>query len=315
MPSTPHLRLAALAVAALLSACGTGSHGSAAPTTAPTTGPATAPPAASAGPATGGGPPAPSGSPGAAGRPDHVVVAVFENKDYAQIAGNAKAPYLNTLLDRGAAMVNSHGVAHPSQPNYLALFSGSDQHITDDRCFAPLANRPNLGRQLIDAGRTFTGYSEDQPGAGFTGCSAGRYAAKHNPWVHFGDLPPDVNQPFTAFPGDFATLPTVAFVVPNLCNDMHDCPVATGDAWARQHLDPYLRWADSHNSLLILTFDENDGRPDNTILTVFAGAGIKPGRYDERVDHYRVLRTIEDLYRLPPLGAAANAAPITTIWR
>jgi hypothetical protein len=257
------------------------------------------------------------------GRPDHVVVAIFENKDYAQIAGNPSAPYLNTVLDRSAVLINAHGVAHPSQPNYLALFSGSNQQIPDDRCFTPLSNRPNLGRQLLDTGHTFVGYSEDLPQVGYTGCTAGRYAAKHNPWVHFADLPAGLNQPLTAFPTDFATLPTVAFVVPNLCNDMHDCPVAVGDGWARQHLDAYLTWAHSHNSLLIVTFDENDGRPDNRILTVFAGAGVKAGRYDEPVDHYRVLRTIESFYQLPPLGqpaagpatgAPAGPAPITNIW-
>jgi len=239
------------------------------------------------------------------------VVAIFENKDYAQISGNGKAPYLNSVMQRGAVLTNAHGVAHPSQPNYLALFAGSTQGITDDRCFDPLAGRPNLGRQLLDAGRTFTGYSEDLPATGFTGCTAGRYAAKHNPWVHFADLPATVNRPFSAFPADFTALPTVAFVVPNLCNDMHDCPIATGDAWARRHLDGYLRWADTHNSLLIITFDENDNRAGNTILTIVAGAGVKTGRYDETVDHYRLLRTIEDRYGLPALGEAGARQPFT----
>jgi hypothetical protein len=254
-------------------------------------------------------------APDTARAPDHVVVAIFENRDYAQIAGAATAPYLNTLLNRGAVMVNAHGVTHPSQPNYLILFSGSDQGITDDRCFPPLANRANLGRQLLDAGRTFVGYSEGLPAAGYTGCTSGRYAAKHNPWAHFANLPAAVNQPFSAFPADFAALPTVSFVVPNLCDDMHDCPTSTGDDWARQHLDPYLQWAETHNSLLIVTFDENDGRPDNTILTVLAGARIRPDRYDEAVDHYRILHTIENLYQLPALGDATAKPPVTDIWR
>jgi acid phosphatase len=85
--------------------------------------------------------------------------------------------------------------------------------------------------------------------------------------------------------------------------------------WARQHLDGYLRWAESHNSLLIVTFDENDGRSDNSILTLFAGAGVKPGHYDDKVDHYRVLRTIESLEGLPPIGQAAAQRPLTDIWR
>ncbi len=246
--------------------------------------------------------------------PDHVVVAIFENKDYSQIAGNAKAPYLNELMRTSAVMVNAHGVAHPSQPNYLALFSGSTQGISGDACFDPLTGRPSLGQQLMAAGRSFIGYSEDLPDVGYTGCTSGGYAAKHNPWVHFADLPVTTNLPDTAFPNDFSSLPTVAFVVPNLCDDMHDCPVSTGDTWAKQHLDAYAQWARSHNSLLIVTFDENDGRPDNSILTLFVGAGIRPGHYDEPTDHYGVLRTIESLYGLAPLGEAAKHAPLTDIF-
>jgi acid phosphatase len=259
--------------------------------------------------------PTASGAVGGIRRPDHVVVAVFENKSYATVAGNKGAPYLNALLKRSAVFTNAHGVAHPSQPNYLALFSGSTHGVTDDHCPVRLKGKPNLGRQLLDGGLSFTGYSEDLPKAGYPGCSNARYAAKHNPWVDFDNVPASANQPYTAFPTDFAKLPTVSFVVPNLCNDMHDCGTPAGDNWARAHLDGYLRWADQHNSLLIVTFDENDGSPHNQILTFLAGAGVKPGVHPEPVDHYRVLRTIEALYGLPPIGEAARTDPVTDVWR
>jgi acid phosphatase len=239
-------------------------------------------------------------------------VAIFENKDYAQVAGNASAPYLNALMNRAAVLTDSRGITHPSQPNYIALFSGSTHGVIDNRCLTPIS-APNLGRQLLDAGYTFVGYAEDLPRPGFTGCADGRYVAKHNPWVAFASVPPEANQPLSAFPRDFATLPTVSFVVPNLCSDMHDCPVSAGDAWARDHLDAYVRWADTHDGVLLVTFDENDGRAGNRILTLFAGAGIKAGRYGEPTDHYRVLRTIEDWYGLAPLGAAAATSPLTGI--
>jgi acid phosphatase len=251
-----------------------------------------------------------SPSAGAAGHPDHIVVAIFENRAYHQIAANPAAPYLNALMARSATFTNAHGVTHPSQPNYLALFSGSTQGVTDDHCLTRLPGRPNLARQLLDAGHTFVGYSEDLPAPGYLGCREGRYAAKHNPWVNFDNVPAAANQPYTAWPTDFTTLPTVAFVVPNLCNDMHDCGTATGDAWARAHLDPYLRWADTHHSLLVVTFDENDGGAGNQILTLIAGAGVTPGTRSESVDHYSVLGTIENLYGLAPLGKAAAATPI-----
>nr|WP_277349695.1 alkaline phosphatase family protein [Planosporangium thailandense] len=261
------------------------------------------------------GPPAAGRSPATLPRPDHVVVAVFENKTYGTVAGDRRAPYLNAVMKRAALFTNAHGVTHPSQPNYLALFSGSTHGVTDDHCPVRLNGAPNLARQLLDAGLTFTGYSEDLPRAGFSGCSHAGYAAKHNPWADFDNVPASANQPYTAFPTDFHTLPTVSFVIPNLCHDMHDCGVATGDAWARSHLDTYLRWAEQHNSLLIVTFDENDGSPHNQIVTFIAGAGVQPGSYTEPVDHYRVLRTLQSLYGLAPLGDSARTSPVTDVWR
>jgi phosphatidylinositol-3-phosphatase len=249
----------------------------------------------------------PSASP-SAGPPAHVVVAIFENQSYDRIAHNPNAPYLNALVARSAVFTNAHGIIHPSQPNYLALFSGSTHGVTDDHCPVDLDSRPNLARQLLDAGLGFAGYSEDLPKPGYRGCSQGKYAAKHNPWADFANVPATANLPFSAWPTDFDRLPTVAFVVPNICNDMHDCGIAAGDAWAKANLDPYLSWADTHQSQLIVTFDENDGSAGNQILTLVAGDGVPPATHPEPVNHYSVLRAIEELYTLPPLGEAATAA-------
>ena len=118
-------------------------------------------------------------------------------------------------------------------------------------------------------------------------------------------------------PTDFSKLPTVSFVVPNLCHDMHDCSVKDGDHWLAQNIDPYARWARTHNSLLIVTFDESeaDGDRDNHIATVAVGERVMPGPVTERTDHYRLLRTIEDLYGLRPLGHSAEAAKIRSLWQ
>lgn len=250
----------------------------------------------------------------AAHTPAHVVVVVFENKSYGQIAGSPAAPWINSLMASSAVFTDAHGITHPSQPNYLALFSGSTQAVTDDHCPVDLAAVPNLAQQLIASRRSFVGYSEDMPRAGYLGCSQNGYAAKHNPWVDFSNVPDAANQPYSAFPANYASLPTVSFVIPNLCNDMHDCSIAKGDAWARANLDGYVRWARQHNSLLILTFDEDDNTQANRILTLFAGAGIQPGKYPQTINHYNVLRTIESWYGLAPLQRAADATPITNIW-
>jgi phosphatidylinositol-3-phosphatase len=302
----------AAAVLAVLTACGS-------PTPVPTTSATAATPATSA-PSSAPAPAITSTSPTGSSttlagpvRPDHVLIVVFENKAATQITA-AHAPYLTQLMATSAMFPNSRAVAHPSQPNYLALFSGSTQGVTDDHCPLTLHAKPNLARQLIDAGHSFTGYSEAMPSPGFTGCTWAGYAAKHNPWVHFDNVPASVNQPGSAFPTDFTRLPSVAFLVPDLCNDMHDCSVSTGDGWARSHLDGYLRWATQHNSLLVVTFDEDDNKSDNQIFTLVAGAGVKPGRYSQAITHYTVLATIEDLYGLPRLGHAAGIAPIKNIW-
>jgi phosphatidylinositol-3-phosphatase len=252
-------------------------------------------------------------SDGSVPTPDHVVVVVFENKAATDVVGTGDAPYLTSLAEAGATFTDAHGETHPSQPNYLALFSGSMHGVNDNSC--PLAlSGPNLASQLMAAGRTFAGYAQDLPHPGFTGCKAGDYARKHNPWVNFTDLPPSVNQPLTALPNDYASLPTVSFIVPNLCNDMHDCGVATGDRWAHDNLDDYVRWAETHNSLLIVTFDEDSGSDANRIATILAGPMVRSGVSDQRIDHYSVLRTVEEMYGLEPLGRAADAAPITNVW-
>ena len=259
-------------------------------------------------------PPSSSGGPAVAlPTPEHVLVVVFENEDADAVLGAREAPYLTSLAASGATLTDAHGVAHPSQPNYLAMFSGSTQGVTDDSCPRTF-DGPNLAALLIAAGRTFTGYSEGLPAAGDTSCRAGRYARKHNPWVDFPALPPGVNQPYSALPADFADLPTVAFVVPDLCNDMHDCGVAAGDAWAKKHLAPYVDWARDHDSLLVVTFDEDSGSTANLIPTFLVGPMVAQGTSAERSDHYTLLRTLEDMYGLAPLGTAAERAPLGGIW-
>ena len=246
-------------------------------------------------------------------RPDHVVVVVLENKNRTSILGSSKAPYLNALAARGANMAQSYGVTHPSQPNYVAMFAGDQHGVTTNAC-RNLGDKPNLGSQLQAAGLSFTGYSESLPSVGWRGCESGLYERKHSPWVNFSNLPASVNQPFTAFPEDYTQLPTVSFVTPNMCNDMHDCSVATGDAWMKRNLDGYARWAMTNNSLLVVTFDENAGGTVNQIATILVGQHVRPGLYAERMNHYNLLRTLQDAYGLAPLGHAAQAAPLKTIW-
>ena len=170
---------------------------------------------------------------------------------------------------------------------------------------------PSLGGQLLAAGLTFAGYSEDLPSAGSLTLKSGEYARKHNPWSDFTDVPAGDNLRFADFPKDFTKLPTVSFVVPNQLNDMHSGLVRTGDQWLLKHMRSYARWAPKHNSLLVVTWDEGHGS-GNQIPTVITGAGVKHGMKKQFVNHYSLLRTIEDMYGLPPLGNAAGAQPMTS---
>ena len=238
---------------------------------------------------------------------------MLENKDESDVL--REGPYLAALAASGATMTDMHAETHPSQPNYLALFSGDVQGVDDDRC--PLAfDRANLATELTSAGHAFAGYSEDLPHPGFTGCAAGGYARKHSPWTDFTTIPAEANQPLSAMPSNYATLPTVAFVIPNLCHDMHNCTIAEGDDWMRRNLDGYAQWARTHNSLFVVSFDESESNRDrdNHIATFAVGQRVTPGPITERADHYRLLRTLEDLYALPPLGHSADTTAITGLW-
>jgi len=250
-------------------------------------------------------------------RPDHVVMVIEENHDFSEIIGSSSAPYINALASQGATLTNSHAITHPSEPNYLALFAGSTFGLSDDSCPNRFTSA-NLAQELIKARGSFGGYSEDLPSVGYTGCSASDYARKHNPWVNFTNVPLSVNMPLTKFPTnptDYHLLPTISIVVPNLQDDMHDGSIGQGDTWLRSHIDSYVRWAKTNNSLLIVTWDEDDNSNANQIPTIFLGPMVKPGKYGEKINHYNVLRTLETMYNLAPLANSATATPITDIWQ
>src|SRR5689334_14231092 len=151
-------------------------------------------------------------------RPDHVLIAIEENHAYSEIISNSAAPYINGLAQQGALFTSSHAIEHPSQPNYLDLFSGINQGVTDDSCPHTFSTA-NLGSELAGAGLTFDGYSEDLPSVGFTGCTNNQYARKHDPWINFTNVLTTEHLPFSSFPTDFNTLPTISFVIPNQLDD------------------------------------------------------------------------------------------------
>src|SRR5260370_4088680 len=247
-------------------------------------------------------------------KPSHVVVVIEENHGYSQIIGSSQAPYINTLATQGALFTKSYALTHPSQPNYLGLFPRSTAGITDDSCPHTFTAQ-SLKSELTAAGKTFLSYSEGLPAAGSTVCTSGLCVRKHAPWTDFSKDPGSDNQPFTSFPTSFAKLPTVAWVIPNLDDDMHDGTIQQADSWLQTHLMAYATWAKNNNSLLIVQWDEDQGTTTNHIATIFVGPMVKPGKYSETINHYNILRTIEDMYGLAYLGGSAGAKAITDVWK
>ncbi len=257
--------------------------------------------------------------------PDHIVIVIYENLAYSQVYNSSLAPHINALCnDTNAAVFSQYfAVEHPSQPNYLDIFSGSNQGITNDSMPTGIPfTSPNLAAGLIGASRTFITYCETMPGIGYMGETSGLYAHKHNPasnWIGSGQnqLPVNVSQPFTYFPisTNYSSLPTVSYVIPNMVNDMHNGSVPAGDNWMFSKLDTLKQWALANNTLYILTFDEDDDFHNNQILTVFYGPMVKGGSYPEHINHFDLLRTIEQMYGLNYTGAASTATTITDCWR
>jgi acid phosphatase len=274
-------------------------------------------PASAVGAALGGGRPA-------VPKVDKVVLVVFENKEFPQVIGSGAAPTFDALAKRFALLTDYRGVAHPSLPNYLALVSGSTHGVTSDCTSCGVAAR-NLSDTLERAGRTWKTYADGLPAPGFTGPTAGRYAKKHDPLLYFEDVagrPERLRRivPLTVFRRDLDAhaLPDFSLVVPDLCHDMHDCPVSTGDAWLGAFLRPLLRSGELAHGVVYVVFDEGTGGAGGggRVPALVVGPLVRPGaRVRDPLDHYSLLRTIEDAWRLPRLARSGAARPITGIWR
>jgi phosphatidylinositol-3-phosphatase len=249
----------------------------------------------------------------------HVITIVMENKEYGSIIGDADAPYINRLAARYGLATKSYGVRHPSLPDYLALTSGSTHGIDSD-CTDCHVNGRNVVDQLEAARITWKAYMEDMPKPCFRGAGSDGYAKKHNPFAYYDAIVRDRARcrrmvGFGQLARDLRAdrLPSFSFIVPDLCNDTHDCDVAQGDRFLARTVPPLRRQLGPHG-FLVLTYDEGDSDAGccgvargGRIATVVLGPDVRPGTRDARpVDHYGVLATIERAFGLGRLGAAAD---------
>jgi len=252
----------------------------------------------------------------------HVVIVILENQN----ADRAKAqPFMAWMANDGAYLARYYALTHPSQPNYIAMISGSTSGVPGDANVT--LDRAHIGRFV-----TWKTYAEDYPEEGCHGeKQIGRYVRKHNPFISFADVADhDACRnivPFTHFAADFASgaLPQLSLVIPNLDDDAHDQPVRFADDWLTAKFKPLMAdpnaWRDT---LLVITFDEDRGRwivggDGNRVYTAFWGGAVLPHTViaDVSYDHYDLLRTIEEIFHIPATMAAGDAAahPIGGIWK
>ena len=221
----------------------------------------------------------------------HIVVVVEENHSFSEIVSNPQAPYINSLASAGVLLTNYHALSHPSEPNYFALYAGSTFGVQDDGNYSE--PDPTLATILQGNGESFIGYAESGS------------PRQHNPWELFPEGI-SVERDMSAFPtNDFSQLPNVSFVIPNLNDDMHDGTVAQADQWLSINIDAYAQWAVTHQSLLMVVWDEDDGTEGNQVPAILYGANIVPGAYNDAYTHYNLLHTLLDA---SGLSAPRNAA-------
>lgn len=193
----------------------------------------------------------------------HAIVVVEENHDFLQ-ADSASMPYLHSLVAQYGLATQYYANTHPSIGNYFMLTAG--QIFTNSDSYSQTVTIDNIVRHLLAAGKTWKSYAEGLPSVGYTGQKSGKYARKHNPLSFFSDVVDDSNQikrlvPFTQFATDLAgdTLPSYSFVVPDLCNDAHDCSLQTADTWLQTNIAPLLASPSFQaDGLLVIVFDEAD---------------------------------------------------------
>ncbi|MDR3575859.1 MAG: alkaline phosphatase family protein [Anaerolineaceae bacterium] len=265
----------------------------------------------------------------------HIIVIILENEESSNIIGNGSMPNMNKLAQQYTVLTNYYAVRHPSLPNYIAMTSGDTQGISSD-CIDCFVNQTNLMDLIEKSGRTWTAYMEDMPAACTLG-NQGKYAQKHNPFVYYDDIRTNTARcqkddvPYSQFDSDLKNnqLPAFAWITPNLCNDAHDCPVATADQWLGPVVDNILNSpAFDQNSLLIITFDEGTtnigccGLPSKAggkIATLLVSKLVKPGFQDDTAyTHYSLLKTIETSWGLLPLlghSADAGTTLISAPWK
>ena len=250
--------------------------------------------------------PSPCGAVSASPHYRHVVWIIMENVGY-RVVGSPSAPYFNQLVAQCGLATNDRAVAPPSLPNYIAMTSGSTHAITDDaEPSSHLVSGPSIFSQLHGDWRALV---ESMPSA-CDHVTSGSYAARHNPAVYYVDLARTCRTNDIALTAPLDLNTAFTMIVPNICDDMHSCPVNVGDQWLRRTMARIVGSAQyrARTTCVFITFDENDGSSTNQVPTVVVAPTVRVGeRVGTSFTHYSLLATTESLLGASLLGAARHA--------
>jgi acid phosphatase len=263
-----------------------------------------------------------------------VFIVLEENHSFSDVVGNTNMPYLNGLISANSLATQYYADAHPSLPNYFELTVGEGTSITGSAgdSYSGVVTADNVVRALTAAGKTWKSYAESLPSVGYLGGDDGAYLQHHNPFVYFLDVQNSSSQaanvvPFTQLAADMSSnsLPEYGFIVPNVNDDAHNCPVgmstctsdqqlAAADQWLSTNIAPLLASTAFQNSLLIVVFDEaEDSDTQNGgghVPAVLVGWMVKAGYQSTTLyQHESTLRLMMEALGVTDLPGAAASAP------
>lgn len=259
-----------------------------------------------------------SAGPTQAARPSVTKLVVFIVENHSLDQMRQGMPYTFALARQYAYATNYRAVTHPSLPNYLAIIGGSTFGIHDD---APPASHVIHGQsvfgQAIAAGRSAKLYAEGMPTPCATENGGDNYAVKHNPWAYFADERAECQKfdvPLDELSADIdrGRLPDIGMIIPNLCNDAHDCGLRVADDWLREHVEQIMNgpdWRSGHLAIVI-TADEDDHNQDNLVLTTVVHPSVRHVVFDTPLNHFSLTLLYDRVIDSSPLREAAQAPAV-----
>lgn len=289
-------------------------------------------------------PPPPPGGGGGGGSssPSIVAIIIFENQRFENVIGNPAMPFLNGLVPQGGLATQYYADIHPSIGNYFMLTTGDTQTAVtaNNDSFAGTIAADNIVRQLAAANKTWKGYFQSIPSAGYLGSDQYPYIRHHNPFSFFTDVQSSSAlaaniMPLTQLSADESagSFPNFMFIVPDNEHNAHDCPsgpsttctlndhLAAADAFLAAQVPGLLNNATFKQSgVLVILFDEADAADlrhiGGRVPAIVLGATVKVGFQSTTMyQHQNVLRQISDMLKITAPGASSTATGMSEFFQ